>query len=67
MRQQTLSAQNGFERYGEKTRREQFLEQMDQVVPWAEVEALVRPALSEGRERVSAHGSGHHAADSLSR
>ncbi|MGA7885603.1 MAG: IS5 family transposase [Acidobacteriaceae bacterium] len=42
MRQQTLAAQNGFERYGKKTRREQFLEEMERVVPWAELEELVR-------------------------
>jgi hypothetical protein len=37
MRQQSLAAQSGFERYGKKTRREQFLEEMEQVVPWAEL------------------------------
>ena len=48
MRQQTLAAQNGFERYRKKTRREQFLEEMDQVVPWAELEGLVRPHYPKG-------------------
>lgn len=48
MKQQTLAAQNGFERYGKKTRREQFLEEMDQVVPWAELEELVRPHYPKG-------------------
>jgi transposase, IS5 family len=48
VRQQTLAAQNGFERYRKKTRREQFLEEMDQVVPWAEVEGLVRPHYPKG-------------------
>ncbi len=48
MEQQTLAAQNGFERYGKKTRREQFLEVMDQVVPWAELEALIRPHYPKG-------------------
>jgi IS5 family transposase len=43
MRQQTLATQPGFERYARKTRREQFLEEMEQVVPWAELEELVRP------------------------
>jgi hypothetical protein len=33
VKQQTLAGQSGFERYGKKTRREQFLEEMDQVVP----------------------------------
>ena len=48
MKQQTLAAQGGFERYGKKTRREQFLEEMDQVVPWAELEELVRPHYPKG-------------------
>ena len=43
MRQQSLAAQSGFERHGKKTRREQFLEEMERVVPWAELEALIRP------------------------
>src|SRR5579863_9482903 len=40
MKQQTLA---GFERYGKTTRRAQFLAQMDQVVPWAELAAVVEP------------------------
>ena len=48
MRQQTLAALSGFERYGKKTRREQFLEEMEQVVPWAELEALVGPHYPKG-------------------
>jgi hypothetical protein len=31
MRQETLAAQTGFEKYGRKTRRERFLEEMEQV------------------------------------
>ena len=37
MRQQSLAAQSGFEKYGRKTRRERFLEEMEQIVPWAGV------------------------------
>ena len=48
MRQQTLASQAGFERYGRKTRREQFLEEMEQVVPWPELEELVRPHYPKG-------------------
>jgi len=48
MKQQTLAAQNGFERYGKKTRREQFLEEMERVVPWADLEDLVRPHYPKG-------------------
>jgi IS5 family transposase len=33
----------GFERYTKKTRREVFLEEMEQVVPWRELGALVEP------------------------
>ena len=31
----------GFEKYGRKTKRERFLEEMEQVVPWAEIQGLV--------------------------
>jgi transposase, IS5 family len=48
MRQQTLASQSGFEKYGRKTRREQFLEEMERVVPWAELEELVRPHYPKG-------------------
>ena len=48
MKQQTLAEQNGFEKYRKKTRLEQFLEQMEQVVPWPELEALVRPYYPRG-------------------
>jgi len=34
---------NGFERYSKKTRRAQFLEEMEQVVPWAKLCALLEP------------------------
>jgi IS5 family transposase len=40
MKQQTLT---GFERYGKRTRRAQFLPQMDQIVAWAELAAVVEP------------------------
>ena len=33
----------GFERYSKKTRRAQFLEEMEQVVPWRELRALIEP------------------------
>jgi IS5 family transposase len=33
----------GFERYTKKTRRAQFLEEMEQVVPWRELYALIAP------------------------
>ena len=34
---------NGFERYTKKTRREVFLEEMEQVVPWRELCGLIEP------------------------
>ena len=34
MKQQTLS---GFEKYGNTTRRAQFLSDMDRIIPWAEL------------------------------
>jgi IS5 family transposase len=32
-----------FEKYGRKSRRELFLDEMEKVVPWSGLEALVRP------------------------
>jgi len=43
MRQRTLAMTTGFERYSKKTRRAAFLEEMEQVVPWCELCALVEP------------------------
>ncbi|WP_420239342.1 IS5 family transposase [Telmatobacter bradus] len=43
MRQRTLASQASFEQYGRKGKRELFLDQMEQVVPWAELLALVEP------------------------
>ena len=33
----------GFERYSKKTRRAEFLEEMEQVVPWGKLCALIEP------------------------
>jgi IS5 family transposase len=38
-----LAGQASFEKYGRKSKREQFLDEMDQVVPWARLLALVEP------------------------
>lgn len=48
MRQQTLAAQVGFEKYARKSRRELFLEEMERVVPWAQLEGLVEPHYPKG-------------------
>lgn len=42
MRQQSLSA-TGFEKYQKQKRRARFLSEMDQVVPWAELAAVIEP------------------------
>jgi IS5 family transposase len=40
MKQHTLA---GFERYGKTTRRAQFLTEMDRIVPWKELQAVIEP------------------------
>jgi IS5 family transposase len=42
MRQKTFS-EEGFEKHRKKTRREQFLEDMDQIIPWADLAAAIEP------------------------
>jgi IS5 family transposase len=48
MAQITLASQASFERYTKKTRREKFLEEMERIVPWRELEALVEPHYPKG-------------------
>jgi len=43
MKQQSLASQAAFEKYGRKSRRELFLDEMEQIVPWGELAALVEP------------------------
>jgi IS5 family transposase len=43
-----LAVQRGFEKYGRKSKRERFLEEMEQIVPWAELQALVEPYYPKG-------------------
>jgi IS5 family transposase len=43
MKQRTLAMTTGFERYSKKTRRALLLEEMERVVPWAELCALIEP------------------------
>jgi transposase, IS5 family len=43
MKQQSLASQGVFEKYGRKSRRELFLDEMELIVPWAELLALVEP------------------------
>ncbi|HEU0189231.1 MAG TPA: IS5/IS1182 family transposase, partial [Gallionella sp.] len=42
MKQTTLSA-DGFDRYTKQTRRATFLAEMDRVVPWSALCALIEP------------------------
>lgn len=41
-----LSLASGFELSGKRTRKRVFLEEMDRVVPWAELVALIEPHYS---------------------
>jgi transposase, IS5 family len=42
-KQRTLAMMTRFERYTKKTRRAMFLEEMEQVVPWTKLCALIEP------------------------
>ena len=48
MRQKTLTA-GSFEKYRKPTRREVFLNEMDQVVPWSELCELIAPVYPKGK------------------
>jgi len=53
--QRTLAAQASFEKYGRKSKREQFLDEMNEVVPWSRLLALVEahyPKAGNGRRPV---------------
>ena len=47
MKQRSLSMTGYFDK-GKKTRREQFLAEMEQVVPWARLQALIEPHYPKG-------------------
>jgi IS5 family transposase len=48
MRQQTLAMQSGFEKFARKSQRELFLGEMDTIVPWGGLVALVQPHYPKG-------------------
>jgi IS5 family transposase len=48
MKQQTLAVAAGFERFGRPTRRSEFLSQMERIVPWVELVALIEPHYPKG-------------------
>lgn len=49
MRQQTPASQASFEKYGRKSRRELFLDEMERIVPWSELLALAEPFYARSR------------------
>ena len=51
MKQQSLSMTGYFDK-GKKTRREQFLAEMEQVVPWARLCALIEPHYPKAARQV---------------
>lgn len=51
MKRQTTFAGSGFDKYAKKTRRAQFLEDMDQVVPWDELVKVIEPFYPKGEGR----------------
>ena len=52
---QSTFAEEGFEKHRKMTRREKFLDEMDQIVPWAELAEAIVPFYSrpEGAGRRS--------------
>src|SRR5271169_3204915 len=47
VKQQTLK---GFEKYGKRTRRAQFLADMDRILPWTDLLAVVEPFYAKGND-----------------
>jgi IS5 family transposase len=50
MKQQTLAMQSGFEKFGRKSKRALFLEEMDRIVPWSGLVELVQPHYPKGEQ-----------------
>ena len=48
MRQRSL-AEEGFEKFRKPTRREQFLEEMEQIIPWSGLCAVIEPFYPKGK------------------
>ena len=63
MKQQSFSSQAVFEKYGRKSRRELFLDEMEKVVSVVCDGVFGAPALREGGPRPAAGGSVDHAPD----
>ncbi len=60
MRQQTL-AEEGFEKYRKLTRREQFINEMDQLIPCAELSAVIERFYPRGKAGSGRRWGGAHA------
>ncbi len=58
-RQMTLAteADSGFEKHRKSTRRDIFLAEMDQVVPWKDLCAQIEPVYPKGRKAAGADPS----------
>ena len=50
MKQQSLAMQSGFEKFGRKSKREVFLEEMDRIVPWSGLVELIQPHYPRGEQ-----------------
>jgi transposase, IS5 family len=50
MRQMSLAQQAEFHRFAKKSRREQFLEEMEAVMPWADLLTLIEPHYPKGEQ-----------------
>jgi len=50
MRQMSLAQQAEFQRFAKKSRRERFLEEMEAVMPWAELLVLIAPCYPKGEK-----------------
>jgi IS5 family transposase len=50
MKQQTLAMQSGYEKFGRKSKRELFLEEMDRIVPWSGLVELIQPHYPKGEQ-----------------
>ena len=66
VQQITLANQRDFEKYGRKSRREEFLNVMDAVVPWRELEVLIEPHYAKAGNGRHPVGFVDHAAGVLS-
>ena len=65
MDQQLTFADSEFSNKRRQTRKEKFLGRMDKLIPWARLEAVIEPPLSQGLKRPSALPVVHHVAHSL--